>query len=154
MLLLLADHRTGSWKGSGGSLAAALGICEREGRYLLKSLAAKEYIRLPDKIPPRGGYLVQICKYFNTRRHQSAVIGVSAAQACRLRRHGRAALQEVKTQEEKIQEPAQFISYLHRKRVESKTPLYDALNEQPTSEATLRRIGQRYAERERRAKGM
>ena len=104
MLLLLADHHNGHWNGCGGSLAAVLGVCQRKGRYLLSSLSRKGYIRLPDKIPARGLYPIQICKYF-ARRHGRAVIPIEAAQGCRLRRHGRAALQEVKKeQEEKPQE--------------------------------------------------
>jgi hypothetical protein len=46
VVVLKADHKTGVWRGTGKALARLLQWCERKGRLVLVSLAAKGYLSI------------------------------------------------------------------------------------------------------------
>lgn len=67
VVLLAADRRSGSWKGSGAELAKRIGWQVRKAQRVLAELARKGYLALK-RLGGRvfHGYLVSIPKYFPT----------------------------------------------------------------------------------------
>ena len=66
LMIQLADHKTGIWKGSAKHLASLYGagdVDERRARYLLESLEKKGYIKRFVKRRQRGNYSVLIDKF-------------------------------------------------------------------------------------------
>ena len=74
VVLLKADHKTGVWRGAGKALARLLGWCERKGRLVLASLAAKGYlsIALGSRLIQAAG-LVSVVRYFSPGRRGTGI---------------------------------------------------------------------------------
>jgi hypothetical protein len=110
LIIALADHRNGTWKGSSQALSANTGWSVRQCQCILKSLRGKGYISGECK-RGIGSYPIKVHKYFE-EAHGDAQLPQRSAPVCVTRpkeAHGDATLQEVSTYKNKREEekPAQ-----------------------------------------------
>jgi hypothetical protein len=63
LIILLADHRSGAWRGCSKAMARKTGWCVRQCQLVMKSLRDKGYIT-GKPTTGRGQYLIRVVKYF------------------------------------------------------------------------------------------
>lgn len=95
IIILLADHRNGTWLGSSKALSPVTGWSIRQCQAVLRSLREKGYIQGECK-KGVGSYRIKVMKYFEA--HGDAQLWLRSAPGCATRpkeAHGDATLQEV-----------------------------------------------------------
>lgn len=106
LIILLADHRTGAWRGCAQAMARRTAWSIRQCQTLLKSLRVKGYITGKPSTG-RGQYMIKVVKYFEKKAHGGAPCVSEGAPGCALppkKAHGDATYQEVKQEESILQE--------------------------------------------------
>lgn len=95
IIILLADHRNGTWLGSSKALSPVTGWSIRQCQAVLRSLREKGYVQGECK-KGVGSYRIKVMKYFEA--HGDAQLHQRSAPGCATRpkeAHGDATLQEV-----------------------------------------------------------
>jgi len=108
LIILMADHRSGAWRGCAQAMARKTGWSVRQCQVVLKSLRQKGYIT-GQPTTGRGQYLIRVVKYFH-KAHGDALYTPEGAPGCALRpqkAHGDATYQEVLQEELHKKKPAQ-----------------------------------------------
>jgi hypothetical protein len=101
-MIILADHRNGTWLGSSQALSALTDWSVRQCQALLRSLRIKGYIEGECK-RGIGNYRIRIIKYFKKEAHPHAQLPVRSAPPCATtpqEAHPHATFQEERLQEE------------------------------------------------------
>ena len=102
LIILMADHRTGTWIGSSQALSAITRWSIRQCQVLIKSLRGKGYVEGECRRGV-GNYRIKVIKYFRKEAHGDAQLPQRSASPCVTtpkEAHGDATLQEERLQEE------------------------------------------------------
>jgi hypothetical protein len=108
LIILLADHRTGTWRGCSQAMSRVTGWSVRQCQLILKSLREKGYIT-GKPTTGRGQYRIRVVKYFQ-KANPGAPLASEGESRCALspkKANGDATYQEVKQEEIHKKNPAQ-----------------------------------------------